>query len=92
VLSDIQIAQQAKLRRVDALAAERLGITKAVVSQQVARLERAFETTLLVRTTRSVRMTPAGEFLFHCNTCDTDWTPSGEEVAKLRKEFGKKSE
>ncbi|WBY06493.1 LysR family transcriptional regulator [Sphingomonas sp. 7/4-4] len=41
-------------------AAERLGITKAVVSQQVARLEEAFETTLLVRTTRSVRPTEEG--------------------------------
>ena len=23
--------------------------------------------------------------VFHCNTCDTDWTPSGEEIAKIRK-------
>lgn len=35
-------------------AAERLGITKAVVSQQVARLERYLGTTLLIRTTRRV--------------------------------------
>lgn len=41
-------------------AAERLGITKAVVSQQVARLERDFGTTLLVRTTRKVQPTAAG--------------------------------
>ena len=34
-------------------AAERLGVTKAVVSQQVARLEREFKTSLLVLTTRS---------------------------------------
>jgi DNA-binding transcriptional LysR family regulator len=45
-------------------AAERLGITKAVVSQQVARLERAFETTLLVRTTRSVRTTDEGRAFY----------------------------
>lgn len=45
-------------------AAERLGITKAVVSQQVARLEAAFGTTLLVRTTRSVRLTEEGR-AFH---------------------------
>ena len=25
--------------------------------------------------------------VFHCNTCDTNWTPSGEEIAKLRKLF-----
>ncbi len=45
-------------------AAERLGITKAVVSQQVAALERAFETTLLVRTTRSVRPTEEGRAFY----------------------------
>lgn len=41
-------------------AADRLGITKAVVSQQVARLEREFRTTLLTRTTRKVAPTDAG--------------------------------
>ncbi|WP_304169984.1 LysR family transcriptional regulator [Phenylobacterium aquaticum] len=45
-------------------AAQRLGITKAVVSQQVAKLERAFETTLLVRTTRSVRPTEEGRAFY----------------------------
>jgi DNA-binding transcriptional LysR family regulator len=45
-------------------AAERLGITKAVVSQQVAKLEQAFETTLLVRTTRSVRPTEEGRAFY----------------------------
>jgi len=45
-------------------AAQRLGITKAVVSQQVARLEQAFETTLLVRTTRSVRPTEEGRAFY----------------------------
>lgn len=29
--------------------------------------------------------------VFHCNTCDTDWTPSTEEIAKLRKHFSKNS-
>ena len=27
--------------------------------------------------------------VFHCNTCDTDWTPSGEELAKIRKQFSR---
>ena len=45
-------------------AAERLGITKAVVSQQVAQLERDLQTSLLVRTTRRVNPTEAGR-LFH---------------------------
>lgn len=45
-------------------AAQRLGITKAVVSQQVAKLEQTFATTLLVRTTRSVRPTEAGRAFY----------------------------
>lgn len=45
-------------------AAERLGITKAVVSQQVARLEEEVGATLLIRTTRKVRPTEAG-MAFH---------------------------
>lgn len=44
-------------------AAERLGITKTVVSQQVARLEDELKTTLLVRTTRRVMPTEAGRLL-----------------------------
>ena len=46
-------------------AAERLGITKAVVSQQVARLEAEFRTALLFRTTRKVRPTEAGQAFYH---------------------------
>jgi DNA-binding transcriptional LysR family regulator len=45
-------------------AAGSLGITKAVVSQQVARLEEEVGTTLLVRTTRSVQATEAGRSLY----------------------------
>jgi DNA-binding transcriptional LysR family regulator len=45
-------------------AADRLGITKAVVSQQVARLEREFQTTLLTRTTRKVAPTEAGRSFY----------------------------
>jgi DNA-binding transcriptional LysR family regulator len=44
-------------------AAERLGITKTVVSQQVARLEKEIGTNLLVRTTRRVQPTEAGRAL-----------------------------
>ena len=48
-------------------AAERLGITKAVVSQQVARLERELRTSLLVRTTRKVQTTELGQaFYLRC--------------------------
>jgi Transcriptional regulator len=45
-------------------AAERLGITKAVVSQQVARLEHEIRTSLLVRTTRKVQATEAGRAFY----------------------------
>jgi hypothetical protein len=29
----------------------------------------------------------SGALLFHCNTCDTDWPPSSEEIAKFRQQF-----
>ncbi|AXC50472.1 LysR family transcriptional regulator [Paracoccus suum] len=41
-------------------AAVRLGVTKAVVSHQVAQLEQDLRTTLLIRTTRRVQPTEAG--------------------------------
>lgn len=48
-------------------AADRLGITKAVVSQQVARLEKEFRTALLIRSTRRVRTTETGQaFYYRC--------------------------
>jgi hypothetical protein len=33
----------------------------------------------------------ADALVFHCNTCDADWPPSGEEIAKARKHFSKNS-
>ena len=44
-------------------AAARLGVSKAAVSQRVAELERAAKVTLVQRTTRSVRLTEAGQRL-----------------------------
>jgi hypothetical protein len=29
----------------------------------------------------------AGGLVLHCNTCDANWPPSGEDMAKLREEF-----
>lgn len=71
-------------------AADRLGVTKAVVSQQVARLEKEFRTSLLVRTTRKVRTTELGQgFYLRCaailreaehafdDLADTSTEPSG---------------
>jgi hypothetical protein len=31
----------------------------------------------------------SGALMFHCNTCDTDWPPSGEDIAEFRKAFSK---
>lgn len=45
-------------------AADRLGVTRSAVSQGMRRLEDAFGTTLVMRTTRSVRLTEAGERLY----------------------------
>lgn len=45
-------------------AAERLGISKTVVSQQVARLEAELRTALLLRTTRRVEPTEAGRLFY----------------------------
>ncbi len=29
----------------------------------------------------------SGTLEFHCNTCDTSWSPSSEEIAQFRKLF-----
>ena len=31
----------------------------------------------------------SGALVFHCNTCDTNWPPSHEEIARFRKELSK---
>ena len=54
-----QIAQSGSFT----LAAQRLGLSKAAVSQRIAELERAVGVPLLARTTRSVRLTEAGKRL-----------------------------
>jgi hypothetical protein len=34
----------------------------------------------------------SGSLVFHCNTCDTDWPPSGQDITFFRKEFRKQTE
>jgi hypothetical protein len=29
--------------------------------------------------------------VFHCNTCEANWPPSGQDIAKIRREFAKES-
>jgi hypothetical protein len=31
----------------------------------------------------------SGALVFHCNTCDTDWPPTSEEILKFRRQFSK---
>jgi hypothetical protein len=33
----------------------------------------------------------SSNMVFHCNTCDTDFPPSKEDIAKFRREFAKLS-
>jgi len=70
-------------------AADRLGITKAVVSQQVARLERDFQTTLLTRSTRSVRPTEAGKAFYQ--RCASILREAGEAFDELADVAGEPS-
>ena len=44
-------------------AAARLGVSKAAMSQRIAELDRAAKVTLVLRTTRSLRLTEAGQKL-----------------------------
>ena len=68
-------------------AAERLGITKAVVSQQVARLEHEFRTSLLIRTTRKVQPTEAGQaFYLRCALILREAEHAFEELAETSAE------
>ena len=65
-------------------AADRLGITKAVVSQQVARLEQEFRTSLLVRTTRKVQTTEAGQaFYLRCAPILRDAEDAFDDLADV---------
>ncbi len=33
----------------------------------------------------------SGSLVFHCNTCDTNWSPSGAEITMFRKQFRKQT-
>jgi DNA-binding transcriptional LysR family regulator len=68
-------------------AAERLGITKAVVSQQVKRLEADLQTSLLIRTTRRIDLTEAGRLLHgRCVTIFSNAEDAIGEVAQFNAE------
>src|SRR5690349_648514 len=57
----VQSFREVAVRRSFSAAADALTFTQPAVSQHVARLERALGVTLLVRDSRGVTLTPAGE-------------------------------
>src|ERR687894_426073 len=59
----LQSFREVAVRRSFSAAAEALSFTQPAVSQHIARLERALDTPLLVRESRGVTLTPAGEAL-----------------------------
>lgn len=68
-------------------AAQRLGIGKAVVSQQVSRLEDELRVTLLLRSTRKVQLTEAGRALqTRCAAIFAEAGSAIEEIARLKAE------
>src|SRR5471030_182721 len=46
-------------------AAQLAGLTQSAITRQIQGMENKLGLALLERTTRSVRVTPAGDFLFH---------------------------
>ena len=34
----------------------------------------------------------SGSLVFHCNTCDANWPPSHEDIAKIRKRLSKNAD
>lgn len=54
-----EVAQSASIRQ----ASEKLHVTPSAISRQVAALEQEFGTDLLERSTRGIKLTPAGEIL-----------------------------
>ena len=67
-------------------AADELGLSRAMVSTHVHRLEKRFGLRLLNRTTRKVAMTPAGaDYLGHCRRVFAELT-AAEETLRRSKE------
>jgi hypothetical protein len=45
------------------------------------------EQTLSFSETEFEEALKSGDLVLHCNTCDTNWPPSAEDIAKIRKRF-----
>lgn len=65
-------------------AADRLGVTKAVVSSQVTQLEQELKATLLVRNTRKVSATEAGQLFYtRCTSILNEAEEAFSELSQL---------
>jgi DNA-binding transcriptional LysR family regulator len=65
--------------------AEHLGISKAHLSKQIKVLETELQTLLIIRNTRTMRLTSAGENLFeHANKLTTFWHDSKQLLASSK--------
>jgi LysR family transcriptional regulator for bpeEF and oprC len=68
-------------------AADELGLSRAMVSTHVRRLERRFGLKLLNRTTRKVAVTPAGaDYLGHCRRVFDEMTAAEETLRRGREQ------
>lgn len=67
-------------------AATRLGVSKAAMSQHIAELERTAGTTLVLRTTRSVRLSEAGQRLV--DDTRTQFEQIAQSFAQVRDQVG----
>ncbi len=69
-------------------AARKLGVDQALITRQIADLEQHLGTKLLERTTRTVRLTEAGEiFLPRCRVILADLSEAEEEVSRSSEEM-----
>ncbi len=83
VVPFVAVAEERSFRR----AAARLGVSPAAVSKSVAALEKTVGQTLLLRTTRSVNLTQAGEtFLERCQQAVASVRGGREVLSSARKE------
>lgn len=68
-------------------AADALGLSRAMVSTHVRRLEQRFGLRLLNRTTRKVALTPAGaDYLGHCRRVFAELTAAEETLSRAREQ------
>jgi DNA-binding transcriptional LysR family regulator len=82
ILPFVHVAEERSFRR----AAQRLGVSTAAISKAVLRLEGELGVSLLVRTSRSVTVTPEGEaFLLECREAVRKVSAAREQASDARR-------